>query len=150
MSALPVQGDPSVNTQTDDVLRAFEACTLPAAEFSHRRHLAIGWSYLRRYGFPDGVVKFSERLKAYVVSVGAAAKYHETITWAYMALMNEEMSLRSPPGESFDAMIQRRPDLLNHRDGAIARCYTPQELESAEARRVFMLPAFGGRQNASL
>jgi hypothetical protein len=72
--------------------------------------------------------------------VGAESKYHETITWAYLALLNEELSLRSPPEESFDTMIQRRPDLLDHRNGAIARCYRKAQLDSPDARRVFLLP----------
>ncbi|HKE94418.1 MAG TPA: hypothetical protein VKB34_08955 [Povalibacter sp.] len=129
------------------LLQSFEACTLPAAEFSHRRHLSLGWLYLQQYGFPAGVTRFCERLRAYVTSVGAAAKYHETITWAYMALMNEEMSLRSPPGERFDDMVMRRPDLLDHRAGALMRCYTPEQLQSAEARRVFVLPRREGLVN---
>lgn len=65
----------------DPTLRAFEDCTLDPARFTHRQHLSIAWTYLQRYGFPEGAVKFRERLKAYVASVGATAKYHETITW---------------------------------------------------------------------
>lgn len=121
-------------------LAAFEACTLPPSQFSHRLHLELGWAYLQRHGFPHGVIRFCERLRAYVEAVGAAAKYHETITWAYMILMNEERTLRSAPGESFDAMVQRRPDFLDHRQGTLSQCYTPEQLESAEARRVLMLP----------
>lgn len=124
----------------DDMLRAFENCTLDPAQFTHRQHLSVAWTYLQRYGFPQGAVMFRERLQAYVASVGAAAKYHETITWAYIVLMNEELCLNSYPGESFDDMIQRRPDLLDHRGGAIARSYSRLELDQPAARRVFILP----------
>ena len=124
----------------DAELQAFEACTLPPAQFSHRLHLSIGWRYLQRYGFPEGAGAFCQRLKAYVAAVGAAAKYHETITWAYLALMNEERVLRSPPGEQFDSMILRRPDLLDHRSGALAQCYSREQLGADTARRVFVLP----------
>lgn len=125
---------------TDELVRAFDAGTLPSAQFSHRVHLAAGWAYLARHGFPDGVVRFRERLRAYVAAAGAAAKYHETLTWAYMILMNEERELRAAPGESFDAMIARRPDLLDHRGGAIARVYAADELAAEAARRVLVLP----------
>ena len=124
----------------DNLFTAFESLTLDPAQFTHRRHLAFGWRYLQRHGFPEGAVRFSERLKAYVAQVGAAAKYHETITWGYLVLMNEEMTLQSTPGESFDAMVARRPDLLDHRSGALARCYTKAQLEDPNARQVFMLP----------
>jgi hypothetical protein len=124
----------------DPILQAFEDCTLDPARFNHRQHLAIAWMYLQRHGFPAGAVRFRERLKAYVASVGATAKYHETITWAYAVLLNEEIELNSTPGESFDAMIRRRPDLLDHRNGAITRCYSRAELDRPEARQVFLLP----------
>jgi hypothetical protein len=123
-----------------DILRRFESCTLPPAELNHRRHLALGWLYLRMYGFPLGVVEFQSRLRAYVNAVGATSKYHETVTWAYMILMNEEMQLRAAPDEGFEVMIQRRPDLLDHRSGALAACYPSGQLDAADCRRVFMLP----------
>jgi hypothetical protein len=128
------------DTDREDIQHRFERCTLAPAEFSHRQHLALGWGYLRQYGFPFGVVEFQDRLRAYVAAVGAAGKYHETVTWAYMILMHEEMALRSPPEEDFDSMIQRRPDLLDHRHGALAACYPREQLESPDSRRVFVLP----------
>jgi hypothetical protein len=121
-------------------MAAFESGTLDPAQFDHRLHLGLAWAYLQRDGFPEGALCFRQHLKTYVAKVGAAGKYHETITWAYMVLLNEELSLRSPPGESFDTMIQRRPDLLDHRNGAIARCYSKQQLDSPDARRVFLMP----------
>lgn len=124
----------------DPELAAFESGTLDPARFNHRLHLSLAWRYLQRDGFPEGALHFRRHLQAYVTKVGADGKYHETITWAYLVLLNEERTLRSPPGESFDAMIRRRPDLLDHRNGAIARCYGQSQLDCAEARRVFLLP----------
>ena len=125
---------------TPDMMAAFESGTLDPAQFNHRLHLSVAWSYLQRDGFPEGALRFRQHLKAYVAKVGAEGKYHETITWAYLVLLNEEMSLRSPPGEAFDAMIQRRPDLLDHRNGAVAHCYSKSQLDLPDARRVFLLP----------
>ena len=133
-------------SQSDgDVLAAFESGSLDPARFSHREHLSVAWKYLQRDGFPEGALNFRRHLQAYVTKVGAAGKYHETITWAYLVLLNEELSLRSPSGETFDAMIQRRPDLLDHRGGAISRCYSKAQLDLPEARRVFLLPDGGLR-----
>jgi hypothetical protein len=127
-------------TASERHLAAFESGTLDPAQFDHRLHLAIAWGYLQRDGFPEGALRFRQHLKTYVAKVGAEGKYHETITWAYLVLLNEERTLRSPPGETFDTMIQRRPDLLDHRHGAIARCYEKSQLDSSDARRVFILP----------
>lgn len=126
--------------QDVDIVSAFENGTLDPARFNHRLHLSLAWTYLQRDGFPEGALHFRRHLKAYVAAVGAQGKYHETITWAYLALLNEEMSLRSAPGESFDTMIERRPDLLDHRNGAIARSYSKTQLDLPDARRVFLLP----------
>ena len=134
-----------MSAATMDLVTAFERCELPPAQLSHRAHLQLGWMYLQRHGFPDGAARFREALRRYVTSVGAASKYHETVTWAYMILMNEERELRSPPDEAFDDMIRRRPDLLDHRHGALARSYPAEQLESADARRTLVLP----RQAAS-
>jgi hypothetical protein len=123
-----------------ELIRRFEGGTLPAASFSHREHLALGWAYLARHGFPEGALEFRKHFRRYVREVGATGKYHETITWAYLVLMSEEMMLRSSPEESFDSMIERRPDLLDHRHGALSRCYPRSQLDSPEARSVFMLP----------
>lgn len=128
------------STDKDDIVAQFQACTLPPEQFSHRQHLALAWSYLQRDGFPQGAARFRSDLANYVRAVGAAAKYHETMTWAYLVLLNEEMTLRSPRNESFDSMIERRPDLLDHRDGALASCYSKEQLEDPDARRVFVLP----------
>ena len=125
----------------DPTMLAFEQGSLDPVQFNHRLHLSLAWSYLQRDGFPEGALHFRRHLQNYVAKVGAQSKYHETITWAYLVLLNEELCLRSPAGESFDAMIQRRPDLLDHRSGPIARCYSKAQLDSPEARRVFMLPA---------
>ncbi|MBL8265315.1 hypothetical protein [Steroidobacter sp.] len=125
----------------DPTQRAFEDGSLDPAQFSHRVHLSLAWQYLQRDGFPEGAVQFRNHLQRYVAKVGAQGKYHETISWAYLVLLNEELCLRSSSSESFDAMIQRRPDLLDHRNGAVARRYSVAQLESAEARRVFLLPA---------
>lgn len=142
MSALPLET--VAGLEEDELLQAFEDGSLDPALFTHRRHLAVAWACLRRDGFPAGALRFRERLLAYVQRVGAAGKYHETITWAYLVLLNEEMTLRSASSESFDEMVSRRPDLLDHRNGALARCYTREELDHPGASRVFMLP--GGRE----
>lgn len=137
-----------VSTPVDE-LAAFANGTLDPGRFNHRLHLSLAWTYLQRDGFPAGALHFRQHLRAYIAKVGAEGKYHETLTWAYLVLLNEELSLRSPPGESFDTMIQRRPDLLDHRNGAIARCYDKSQLDSPDARRVFLLPVHDLQARAS-
>lgn len=131
----------TIAASDEALIDALEGRSLPPGEFTHREHLRAAWAYLGRYGFPDGAVRFQRALKGFVAHVGATAKYHETITWAYLLVLNEERVLRSPPGESFDSLLARRPDLLDHRRGVIARYYSKDELASEAARRVFVLPS---------
>jgi hypothetical protein len=123
------------------LLAAFEESSLPPDEFTHARHLHLAWLHLRLHGFPGGAVRFVNTLKRYVARAGAPAKYHETITWAYIVLLNEELVLRAKSDETFAELVARRPELLSHRGGALSRYYTPEQLGSADARRAFLLPA---------
>jgi len=136
---------PPLPACADPTMLAFETGSLDPGEFNHRLHLSLAWRYLQRDGFPEGALNFRRHLQNYVTKVGAQSKYHETITWAYLVLLNEERCLRSPADESFDAMIQRRPELLDHCNGPIAQCYSKAQLDSPEARRVFMLPGTASR-----
>jgi len=128
-----------ITATEDDLVEAFDDLTLDPAKFTHRAHLSVAWRYLQRHGFPDGAVKFREQLLRYIDLVGAQGKYHETITWAYMVLLNEELSLGANPAATFAEVVVRRPDLLDHRNGAIAACYSRAELDRPAARRTFML-----------
>jgi hypothetical protein len=129
-----------IGTDDRELMTEFEDRTLPPESFDHRCHLRMAWLYLRWYGFPHGATRFMEALRAYVNHLGVPQKYHETITWAYFVLLNEELTLRAQPGETFDELLLRRPDFLARGNGSLLRYYTPERLQSDEARRVFLLP----------
>jgi hypothetical protein len=83
-----------------EFIAAFEDCTLPPDQFPHRAHVRLAWLYLREGSLLDALMRFVEGLKRYAGSLGASAKYHETVTWAYMFLIHERME--RAPTESFD------------------------------------------------
>ena len=72
-------------------------------------------------------------------ALGHAERYHETITWAYLALVNERLHAADAPAD-FDAFAGANPDLFDRTGGALARLYDRATLESPLARRVFLLP----------
>jgi hypothetical protein len=123
----------------DALLRAFESCDLPTAEFSHREHLRVAWLYVRAMPFADAASRFCAGLKRFAAAKGASAKYNETITWAYLALLNERANV-DDAAPTFDAFIAANADLLDHKGGALATLYDRTVLESELARRVFLLP----------
>jgi hypothetical protein len=121
-----------------DIVRGFEDCTLSAASFRHRDHLLVGWTYLRGLSFADAGARFSANLRRFANSHGAETKYHETITWAYLALLAERM--HESPGLSFEALLTKNQDLLDHESGALVARYDAATLASPAARVVFVLP----------
>jgi hypothetical protein len=70
-------------------VQAFEACTLPPAAFRHRDHVRLAWLYLRDHPLPEALARFCAGLKRYAASLGKPGLYNETITVAYLTLVNE-------------------------------------------------------------
>jgi hypothetical protein len=122
-----------------ELVARFEACTLPPADYHHREHLRIAFAMLRGADFGDAALRFRAALRRYVAAVGAAATYHETLTWAYLALVHQRMA--DAPDTGSQDFLARHPELLDHHAGALARHYdVPAVTRSPLARRVFVLP----------
>jgi len=127
-------------TETSDaeLLRAFEALELPAAELTHRAHVRLAFVMLQDADFGDAAVRYRRALRRFADSVGAAGKYHETLTWAYLAVVHERMHA-SPCATSFE-LLEHNPDLLDHQR-ALAGYYDLAAITASPlARRVFVLP----------
>ena len=118
-----------------EFVAAFEACTLPPDEFPHRGHVRLAWLYLREAPLLETLPRFSEGLKRYAASLGAAGKYHETVTWAFLFLIHERM--QQSAAETFDEFAAANEDLFGP---ILERYYTSDVLASDLARRTFVLP----------
>jgi hypothetical protein len=120
------------------LLRAFETCSLSPAAFRHRDHLFVAWTYLRDAPFGEAGQKFSTNLRRFAEHHGKTSLFHETITWAYLALIHERM--HDAPSTDFADFAAKNADLFDHASGAIKRLYNEQTLASDRARRIFLLP----------
>lgn len=118
-----------------EFVEAFENCTLPPDQFPHRAHVRLAWLYLKEGSLLDALPRFVDGLKRYAGSLGAGAKYHETVTWAYMFLIHERMARAEH--ETFDAFAEANPDLFN---GILEKYYSKETLASDLARRTFVMP----------
>ncbi len=130
---------PGVTADDLAFARAFARAALPAAEFSHRGHVRVAWVYLRGRPFARAALCFGRHLRRYARALGAEGKYHETLTWAYLALLNEGLQA-APPGESFERFLERCPEFADAKAGLLARYYDAALLASPLARRAFLLP----------
>jgi hypothetical protein len=117
-------------------LAALEDTSLPDHAFHHRDHLRAAYLYLRRDGFAGAVLAMSAALRRFAASRGKAERYHETITIAFLALVNERLQAAGDPG-SFEAFLDRHPEIAE-RD-LLQRYYRPETLASEHARRAFVL-----------
>lgn len=114
---------------------AFEACTLPPALFPHRAHVRLAWLYLREQPLLDTLTRYSQGIQRYAAHLGATAKYHQTITWAYLFLIHERMQRADHP--TFEDFAAANEDLFGP---LLERYYSRETLDSELARTTFVLP----------
>jgi len=115
-----------------EFLRSFEDTTLEP--FHHRDHLRVTSLYVRQYGEAGTVERLGPAILRYADARGVAAKYHETVTRAWIRLVSEGMKRSG----NFDAMIADHPQMLDKK--LLHRYYSPEVLESAEARERWVEP----------
>jgi hypothetical protein len=123
----------------NDLIAQLEACTLPADQFHHADHLRAGWLYLSRFPAPEAIARFSRTLRCYTASLDQSDRYHETITWAFLLLLNERIQRRGPAMD-WEQFRAAHPDLFNYENSILLRYYHKETLQSDVARRVFLMP----------
>ena len=121
------------------LLARFEDSTLPPAELGHREHVRLAWLYLAGASFEVAALRFCQGLRGFAAAIGRADRYHETITWAYLALVNERLQTPGSPPD-FEGFARANPDLFLPKGGALAAYYDEGLLHSERARRAFILP----------
>jgi hypothetical protein len=125
-------------TMTDEeFLSALERCELPAEAFTHAAHVRAGYLYLRAGGFDAALARIRAAIRRYAAYLGKADKYHETITVAYLALIQQRLCERGDAG-GWAGFCEQNQDLFE-RDLLLGH-YRRSELESDLARRIFVLP----------
>lgn len=110
--------------------RAFEDTTLEP--FHHRDHLRVTWLYLRQFGEAGTRERLGPAILRYAAARNGSAKYHETITQAWIELVAKANA------DSFDAMLAEHPHLLDK--NLLGRFYSPALLQSQEARERWVEP----------
>jgi hypothetical protein len=120
-------------------IREFESCRLPEEGFQHRDHVRLAWLYLRQGSVLAALARFSEGLKRFAAAKGKAGLYHETITWAYILLINERMQ-RTGRDATWEEFVAANPDLFDWKNSILKLYYRDETLKSDLARKVFLLP----------
>jgi hypothetical protein len=122
-----------------ELIEQFEGGTLPNEGFHHREHVRTAFLYLTKYPVLEALQIFSRTLRRFAEARGKPQLYHQTITWAYVFLIQERMA-RAGSKQSWEEFARDNPDLLVWKDGILARFYRSETLASDLARTVFLLP----------
>ena len=113
----------------DEIIRA-------RGTFGHREHLELAWSYLRRYPIGEAIDVMRAAIRHVAHGHGAPEKYHETITrsWLHFVAVHQERW----GAESFEAFLERNPDLLNRK--LVEHFYSRELIWSDSARATWTAP----------
>jgi hypothetical protein len=80
--------DFSNDTEVAGLVAAFEAATIPAAEFTHVAHIAVALSYLKEMAPEQALERMREKIRAFAAHHGVSNLYHETLTAFWMKLLD--------------------------------------------------------------
>ena len=123
---------------TDEaLLSGFEAGRLDA--FHHADHVHVAWIYLSRLPFVEALDAFTRHLKQFAAAAGKPDLYHETITVAYLLLIQDRIARRGR-GRTWDDFAGANSDLLVWRPSILKQYYSDELLASKTARQAFVWP----------
>jgi hypothetical protein len=120
-----------------DFLRSLENCELPENDFGHVGHVRAAYLYLRDADFSAALERIRRSIRNYAKHLGKPDRYHETITVAYLALIQQHICERGDGG-GWAAFAAENPELFQ--PGLLRQYYPSTQLESELARRIFLLP----------
>jgi hypothetical protein len=120
------------------LVQMFEAGKVPPDGFHHVDHVRVAWWYLRRHPLPESLMRFGVALRRFAAAQGKPEIYHETITTAYVLLINERLA--HAQDLCWQDFADANTDLLTWKPSILARYYTDATLWSERARRTFVMP----------
>lgn len=130
-----MQHDDNVNLH-DPWVRGFEMGEVDPTTFDHRQHLYVAWCYLGVLTVEDALSRYARYLRQLVERLGAPEKFHRTVTWYWLAVLDRAMA--ESPGRSFEELVAEHPELL--RSESIRLRYPDLQLAGDAARRHFVWP----------
>lgn len=120
-------------------ITSFEAGTIDIDAFDHEAHVYVAWLYLERFPLLEAIGRFSDALRRLTIQLGVPGKYHETITWFFMFVIEERC--QEPRTGGWFSFQRDNADLFARGDDNILnRYYSSDLLASNRARQSFVLP----------
>ena len=126
------------DAEIEVLVRAFEGCTLPKAEWTHREHLTVALWYLRHNPREEATSRMREGIRRFNLSHGNTTGYHETITLAWIAVISRflEGTTTANPFRRSSGSCWRNAAEKDY----LLRFYSEDVLISEQARRNWVPP----------
>jgi hypothetical protein len=117
-------------------LELLEEIIRARGRFGHREHLELAWTYLDHHAMDDAVSAVIAGIRHLARRHGDEDKYHETITRAWLHFV--AVHRQRWEAQSFEAFIERNPDLLDRK--LIEHFYSRELMLSTPARAAWLRP----------
>ena len=123
----------------DEFLAAFENCTLPFEQWNHCAHVRVAFLYASVNDVDSATDRMRAGIKAYnrvnEVPESLESGYHETVTVAFMRLINEAVAGES---RSFDDFSRRHRKLFDKR--VLLRFFSRNRILSVKLKATLVEP----------
>lgn len=125
----------------EQLLAAFESCTLPMDQWSHLAHVRVAYLYASQHDWQTAIDRVRRGIKAYNASTATPETinrgYHETITQAFLRLVFAAQQ-KTGPHDSSEQFCQSHPELLSKY--VLQTFYSSERLMTMEAKARFVEP----------
>ena len=112
----------------EEFYKQFENATLDANLFNHSNHVKMAWIYLQKFDLPNAMSNFANALRAFAIANGATNLYHETITFAFLVLINERMKTTENL-QNWDEFVSTNSDLFDWKNNILKKYYKEETLK---------------------
>ena len=115
---------------------SFKNCGIDPSEFTHVAHLRLAWLHISKHGLRQAQQNIQDQIKTFVNHVGAADKYHTTLTVAAVNIVHAFK--QKTKTEEFTDFISEFPELALNFKSLLFTHYSPKRLFSDEAKEEFI------------
>jgi hypothetical protein len=126
------------NAYIESFMRAFEEGSLSRSEWTHSRHLVMALWYLRHHNRDEATRLIRDGIKRFNECQGNFSGYHETITLAWVAVVDRFLAVRDldlPVSVLAGELLSQ----CGHKDYLLGY-YSRERLFSDEARACWVPP----------
>jgi hypothetical protein len=125
------------------LVRGFEFCTLPRAEWTHSAHLTVALWYCLRHPFAEATRLVRDGIKKYNAAHGVeqtpTGGYHETMTLFWLGIVRKYLAEAAPVRCSLAALANNLVERYGDKSLPF-EYYTRERILSREARAEWVAP----------